>query len=236
MTDTLPAGVTVASTPYASTTCPAGAATATAGGSSVALGGGTIAANATCTISVDVTGTVAATYTNTIAASALLTTQGVSNSMPATANLTIDLAAITLSKAFAPSTIPAGGTSTLTVTIPNTAPGAVALTAVKLTDVLPSGVTVAATPNTSTTCPAGVISIAAGMSVKLSNATLAANATCTFSVDVTGTIAATYTNTIAADALTNTEGVTNSAPASANLTIDLAAITLSKAFAPSTIS
>ncbi|MBV9407705.1 MAG: hypothetical protein JO164_02710, partial [Candidatus Eremiobacteraeota bacterium] len=235
LTDNLPPGITVATTPNAATTCGAGTATATAGGTSVALSGGTLAANATCTITVSVTGTTPATYTNTIPANALNDTQGVQNPSPASAQLVIN-PTVTLGKAFSPTSIPSGGTSTLTITIPNTSAGAVALSGMTLTDNLPSGITVAATPNAATTCPSGTATATAGgTSVALSGATLAANATCTVTVSVTGTVANSYTNTIPANALNDTQGVSNPTPATAPLTITPVPLTIAKAFSPTSI-
>ncbi|HTW83248.1 MAG TPA: hypothetical protein VMD91_04150 [Candidatus Sulfotelmatobacter sp.] len=237
LTDALPTGVTVAATPNAATTCGAGTVTAVAGSGSVALSGGSVAASASCTISVSVTGTVANTYTNTISAASLTDTQNVSNGNAASANLTVTPAALAIAKAFSPATITAAGTSTLTITIPNTASGAVALTGMALSDALPAGVTIAATPNAATTCGAGTVTAVAGSgSVALSGGTLAANASCTITVNVTGTLANTYTNTIPAGALTDTQNVSNGSPASANLTIALAPTTLAKAFSPTTMA
>ena len=51
----LPAGVTVATPPTASTTCTGGTLTATNGANSLAYTGGTVSAGASCTVSVDVT-------------------------------------------------------------------------------------------------------------------------------------------------------------------------------------
>ncbi|MBN8884916.1 MAG: DUF11 domain-containing protein [Rudaea sp.] len=93
-----------------------------------------------------------------------------------------------MSKQFSPSTIASGGTSTLTITIANTAPGAVNLTGIGLTDNLPSGVSIASPPNSSTTCGAGLVStsIAAGItSVTLTGGSVSAGASCAISVNVT---------------------------------------------------
>jgi uncharacterized repeat protein (TIGR01451 family) len=237
LSDTLPAGITVGATPNAATTCGAGSVTATAGSTSIALAGGSLSANASCTISVAVTGTAANAYTNTIPANALGDTQGVTNSSPASAALTITLNTLALSKAFAPASIRANGTSVLTITIPNTSGGAVALSALTLTDTLPAGITIAALPNASTTCGAGTVTAAAGAaSVALSGGSLAANATCTIAVSVTGAMTNTYTNTIPANALGDTQGVSNASPATAALTIVPAGLTIAKAFAPASIA
>jgi len=74
---------------------------------------------------------------------AVSSAQGATNTTPATATLTVLAPGVTLSKAFAPSTIAPSGISRLTISVANTASGAIALTAMSLTDTLPSGVTIA---------------------------------------------------------------------------------------------
>lgn len=64
-TDNLPAGMEVAATPNASTTCTGGTLTAVAGTGSVTYTGGSIGAGATCTVDVDVTATAAGSLVNT---------------------------------------------------------------------------------------------------------------------------------------------------------------------------
>jgi len=94
-TDTLPAGVVIAATPNATTTCEGvGAVAATAGGSTVTLPATRSIPSAVglvagvCTMSVNVTAAVAGTYVNTIAANALQTSNG-NNAGPASATLTV---------------------------------------------------------------------------------------------------------------------------------------------------
>ncbi|MGW1883769.1 chaplin [Streptomyces sp. NPDC001970] len=81
-TDSLPAGVSVASDANASTTCGDGTVSAAAGGSSVALAGGDLAADQTsCTVTVNVTADEAGTYVNGPEA---ITTVGLNPPAPAT--------------------------------------------------------------------------------------------------------------------------------------------------------
>ncbi|HEX4480398.1 MAG TPA: hypothetical protein VH082_06285 [Rudaea sp.] len=218
LSDQLPAGVTVASTPNASTTCGGGTVTATGGDTTVALSGGSLAADASCTIVVSVTGTASGMYTNTIPANALTDTQNVTNIAPTTADLTISTPSV-ISKSFSPPTFSTGSTSTLTINIPNTAVGAVALTNMALTDNLPSGLSVASTPNASTTCGGSVSATSGATSVTLTGGSLAANATCNIVVSVTAQSTGSYTNVIPAGALTDTQGVTNTSVATAVVSV-----------------
>src|SRR5262249_5139558 len=107
-TDSLPAGVEVASTPNLSNTC-GGTPTATAGSSSVSLSGGTLASSASCAVSLNVQGTTQGAKTNSVTVSS---TEG-GASTPATATLTV-LAPPTISKALAAPPIPLHSTTTIT--------------------------------------------------------------------------------------------------------------------------
>jgi hypothetical protein len=125
-----------------------------------------------------------------------------------------------LSKAFAPSAVAAGAPSTLTITLSNQSqPGAATLGA-DLTDTLPAGLLVAATPNASTTCPAGTVTAnARSSSVSLSaGAQIPASATCTVSVDVSAAASGLFTNTLPAGALQTDLG-NNHEPAQATLVV-----------------
>src|SRR5205807_1171934 len=112
-TDSLPAGLIVASTPNLSNTC-GGTATATAGSGSVSLSGGTVAASASCSVSVNVQGTTAGDKNNSVTVSS--TEAGAST--PATATVTV-VAPATISKAFGAGSVPLNGTTTVTFTISN---------------------------------------------------------------------------------------------------------------------
>ena len=100
-----------------------------------------------------------------------------------------------ITKSFAPSTIPINGISTLTITIDNTQAGAIALSALALNDVFPADVVIAATPNESTTCTTGtVIATAAANNIDLSGASLGAGSSCSFQADVTAPSAGAKAN------------------------------------------
>jgi uncharacterized repeat protein (TIGR01451 family) len=126
---------------------------------------------------------------------------------------------VTLSEAFTPASVVLNGAAQLLITIGNSGTLAASLTGMTLADTLPTGVTVATTPNASTTCGSGTVAAAAGAgAVTLSGGSLAANASCTITVGVTSPTASTYANAIAAGALTTTQGATNLA-ATANLAV-----------------
>ncbi|MGA8148773.1 MAG: IPTL-CTERM sorting domain-containing protein [Gallionellaceae bacterium] len=94
LTDTLPAGMVIAPTPNASTTCGA-IVTASAGTNTVTLAaaGSTIPGFAgplvgSCTVMVNVTAPTGGSFLNTLAVNALQTTGGINNLAPASATLT----------------------------------------------------------------------------------------------------------------------------------------------------
>ncbi|MFC4819894.1 S8 family serine peptidase, partial [Dokdonella ginsengisoli] len=226
LTDTFPANLVVASTPAASTTCTSGTVTATAGAGSVSLGSGAkIPASGACTVTVSVTSTVNGSYDNVIAAGALQTDAG-NSTAEATATLTVNASGLnppTLAKAFAPTSISEGGTSTLTITLSNDNASALTLSG-DLVDTFPNGLVVATAPNASTTCGGAVTAAAGGGSVTLagSGSSIPASGSCTVKVDVSSAAAASYTNTIPAGALQTSAG-SNAADASATLTVTSAA-------------
>ena len=122
LVDTFPAGLAVASTPNASTTC-GGAVTANAGDGSVTLGatGSTIPANGACAIAVDVSAADAGSYANTIPAGALQTDQG-NSAIAANATLTVSgTPSATVTPASLSITAPTDGNGTATLNIANAA-------------------------------------------------------------------------------------------------------------------
>ena len=122
-----------------------------------------------------------------------------------------------ITKSFAPAAVAVDTPSTLTFTLSNA--NAFAANGVAFTDTYPSGLVNAATPNASTTCGGTVTAPAAGGSVALSGATIPASGTCTVSVSVSSSTAASYPNTLAAGGLTSTNATANTATANATLTV-----------------
>jgi len=218
LTDNLPVNVAVAPTPVASTTC-GGTVTAVASATSVSLAGGTIPAAGSCQIRMNVVSNVSGVYTNTIPASQLTTVEGITNENPASDVLTVSNPP-TITKQFSPGVIPAGGTSTLTITLGNTNSSAMTLSSI-LTDTLPTApgnVLVAGTPNVQKTCPGAVIAGAGAGTVSYASGAQIPLGGCTISVDVTAATPGTHNNTIPAGALQTTLG-NNLQPANASLMV-----------------
>jgi uncharacterized repeat protein (TIGR01451 family) len=148
----------------------------------------------------------------------------------------------TLSKAFGPATIDAGGVSVLTITLSNANDTAASLTT-PLIDTLPSGVVIAATPDAGTTCGGTPTADAGGSTVTLTGGSIPANGSCAVTAHVTATAAGSYINSLAAGALQTSNG-NNAAPAVATLAVKTPVVvppavvppTLVKAFSPATIN
>ncbi len=239
-TDTMATNVAIAGTP-ASPQC-GGAITFTAGPpGSITLTGGTIPANSNCTIVFDVTSSVAGTYDNTVGANTITNDQVVGHAAFSTNPDLVVAAAggpVGLTKAFQTNPIQIGATSRLRITI--TAPADTGLNGIQVTDTLPSGLVIAATPVPATTCPGGVarLTAVAGTNVitfsnLASDPLLAAGASCNIDVWVTSTTPGDYTNTIPASTVVTAQGRTNATDATANLRVS--SITTSKAFYPTTV-
>lgn len=254
--DTLPSGVTVPSGANPVTTC-TGATVSAPTSSQVQVSGGTIAAassgvSATCYAETDVLVAAQGDYVNTIAAGAVTASSGgttVTNSQPASDTLrakspleiqeaidgkTLD-SAIQSGASFttgSASTTP-GTPKTLTIRLRN--PNSAALTGTAFTNALPTGLVVATTPNAATTCTSGmIVATASSTGIRLSGATIPANGTCTVTVDVLSNISGTYTDSIAAAAVSTNEGVTNTEPTSAQIIISTPPA-VAKQFSPAVI-
>ncbi|MBT54267.1 MAG: hypothetical protein CMF72_12835 [Mameliella sp.] len=210
VTDNLPAGMVVAATPNASTTCTGGTLTATSGSGTVSYSGGAVAASASCIIAVDVTAATAGALVNTTGD----LTSSLGNSGSASDTLTV-VPQPAFTKAFSPASISLGQSSTLTFTIDNTGSG-LAATSISFIDTLPANLVVAPTPNASTTCTGGTLSATGGAgTLSYTSGSLAGASSCTVNVDVVPTAAGALNN-LTGD-LTSSLG--NSGPASATLTV-----------------
>jgi uncharacterized repeat protein (TIGR01451 family) len=224
LSDTLPTGYTISNPANVTNSC-GGMVTAVAGSGSVSLSGGTLATGATsCQLAVDVrVPLTAGTATNTIPANTLTTAQGVSYNKDATATITTTSSFVTLNKAFTPTNILAGGVSTLTLLIANNNPSAANLTGVALSDVFPTGMTIAPTPNASFTgagCTLGTLTANAGDSqVSLAGSSITAGSLCSITVSVTANFTGSLTNDLATNSLTSDQGVSNTNNPSATLVL-----------------
>ena len=207
--DTLPAGLVIATPNGLTGTCGAGTITATAGTNVISLSGGTIAASSSCTFSVNVTGIAAGTQNNTTG-NVTSTEGGTGGTASASVNV---VAPPSIAKVFNPSSIALNATTSLTFTITNPAANTVALTGVAFTDTLPTGLTVA---NATSSVCGGTLTATAPTGISLTGATIAANGQCQFSVTVTGAASGQYTNTTGNVSSTN-GGTGNTA--TANLTV-----------------
>ena len=238
LTDALPTNVFLAN-PVSSTMNGCGASaslTAVSGGTSVTLTNGTIAPNSTCVITVNVTSSEQGSYVNSIPANSLQTQQGVTN--PNGDNARLNVQELGLAKQFAPGTIQAGGTTTVTIILRN--PTGTPYTGVNITDNLPAPLTVSGPA--ATTC-GGTVSTTP-TSVTLAGGTIPAGSittpgTCNITVPVTaplGTPTTTIENNIPANSVTTDQGGSNLLPADDDLRVTGTDVSASKTFNPATIS
>lgn len=226
-TDNLPVGLVVATPPNVSGSC-GGAVTANAGASSISLSGATLAANGNCLFSVNVTGTTAGLKNNSVQ----LSTTELGAGATANASVTV-IAPPTIAKAFAPTSITAGGSSTVTLTLSNgNTTGA--LTGAAFTDTLTNmsavGGTVGGTcaGTNPTTLPAGATALS------FSGITIPNNGNCTVTFAVTSTTAGDHPNTTSGVTTTQTP-TAGTASNTAMLTV-IAPPTIAKSFAPATVA
>jgi len=226
--DTLVAGITVASG-TTSNVCGTGTLTTTnATNGTIVLTGGGVAANSSCMFSVTVIGAAAGTQSNTTGA--VTSNEGGTGTTSNMATLTV-VAPPQISKAFGASSIALNGTTSLTITISNPSGNTVSLTGVGFTDTLPSGLT--ATTATSSACSTGSLAITntSVTLITLTGGTIAANGSCTIVVTVTGATSGQKNNVTGA--VTSGNGGTG-LTASASVTVGTPP-SIAKAFANATI-
>ena len=191
--------------------------------------GGSVAAGQTCTLAVDVQGRRVGALESQ---SGALTSDLPADTPGARATLTVVRSLpLSVSMAFSPPVIRAGGVSRLSYDLRNVTVFEQA-TSVSLSDTLPPGVVVADPPDAQTTCTGGTLTAAAGSdTITFTGGVFDANAACTISVDMTSTVPGSYRN--------ETESVTSSlgasTPAEATLTVDPEAPGFARVFAPDSV-
>lgn len=222
-TDLLPAGLQVAATPAASTTCGGTPTWApVAGATELVFGaptGASIPLSSSCTVSVNVTATQGGAFQNI--SSFVSSSNGGTNSGAsgiATASLTV-IAPPSIEKLFAPNPVLQGGTSTLTFTVanPNTSNP---ISGVAFSDTFPiaPAAMVVANPTGASTSGCGTPTfspVAGAAGIAFSGGTIAANGTCTVTVNVTAPTTGAYPNTSGA-----VSHIVNGSPVNGNTASD----------------
>lgn len=239
-TDLLPqsvdGGMFIANPPQISTGTCGGSLTALPGATSFTFSGGYLAGSATCTLTVRVTMNVVDNLTNTLTAGSVTTSNGASNSQPASATLH-NAGGASVSKYFGPNPIFAGdgNISILTIVIQNLS--SFPLTGVGLVDTLPEGMSFAVPPEPNQCGLSGLITID-GNRMTLSSGRVEAFSSCQIVLQVTAPTAGTYTNCITEDSLTNAEGIPNEDVSCDTLTVNQppAAPVITKAFSPNPVA
>ena len=194
-TDTFPAGLvaSAAAVTVTGTGCTGFApATVTAGATSFALTAGTLPAQASCVVSFPVHSATQGNYVNT--AGGVTTTQTVVAGAPSN-SAALGVGLIGAAKAFSPSTIASGGTSTVTVTLTN--PTVVPQTGAAFTDTLVNLSTSGAAQVVGGTCTGTTpSSLAAGLtSLSFTGINILASSSCTVTFVVTSSATGVQTNT-----------------------------------------
>ena len=132
--------------------------------------------------------------------------------------LTVTPAPPTVTQAFSPTSIGANTAATLMITFVNT--NGFALTQSGFTETVPAGLTVQTSPAPTTTCSgaAGTLTSSAS-TVTMAGANIPANGSCTMTLSVMSATAGSFTNSIAAHALSTGPAGSNAAGGSAALTV-----------------
>ena len=224
-TDTLPAGLVVASPSGIVNTC---GGTASASGSVVSLPAATpgalAAATASCTIKVNTVAAAAGTYTNGAANISLAS----SNLDASSANATVNyLAPAGIAKAFSPSVIAPNGTSIITFTLAN--PNSITLTSAGFSDTLSNMSSFSAQTATGSCGGVGSNSFTLGQTGLLTFSGLSIPpGGCTVSIIVTSAIPGTQNNT--ASGVTTAQTSVGAVSNTAQLTVTSFPPTIGKTF------
>jgi uncharacterized repeat protein (TIGR01451 family) len=186
-TDPAVAGLNISSVSCATAgaTCPASFTVADMQGAGIALP--SMPNNSSITFTVVGTYTGSPVSPTTLTNTANATVSGQTNTASDTDTVMVPP---TVAKSFSPSSIAAGGTSTLTVTLTNPTT-TVNITGAAFTDNYPAAMKNSGTPTLTNTCGGTATAAANGTSLSLSGATIPKGGSCSVSVQVTTTTSAT---------------------------------------------
>lgn len=232
-------GMVVAPTTNASTTCPGGLITAAPGADSVAISGVSLNATESCELTVNVTSNTVGGIVNYIPIGALTSDQGISNNGQASTSLSTQNN-VGVQKKFTPNVVKPGERSRLRITFYN--PTVQPLASIAVVDTLPSGVTVPAGANPTTSCSGATVSSPASNQVAVAGGNIPAASgatpeTCYAEIDVVVASQGEYTNVISAGSVTATAGgypVNNAQPTS-DVLYAKTPLEIHKAFADKTL-
>jgi uncharacterized repeat protein (TIGR01451 family) len=209
---------------------------AVADGTSIQISGATIAPGATCTVVRKVTSSdTGGVYVNRILKNTLISDQGWTEKNDRTATLTVQ-SGFSLSKQFNPSTVTPNTPSILVITLKNDTDNPI--TGATVTDTLPAGALIAATPDSATSCSTGTVTATPGTNLlKITGASVPSRVAgvagiCTFNAYVVSTTTGPRNNSIGANTSTTNQGLTNIQAATATLTVQAMTVGITKAFTP----
>ncbi|HEX3847148.1 MAG TPA: S8 family serine peptidase, partial [Steroidobacteraceae bacterium] len=162
------------------------------------------------------TGTAAVSFGSSGATTSAPSSAGTSASA-CPASLTVTPAAPTVTESFSPASVTENAASTLTITFNDG--NAFDLTQAAFTETVPSGLTVESSPAPTTTCSGSGTLANTASSVTMTGAYIPAKGSCSITLSVESATATSYTNTIAAHALSTGPAGSNAAAVSATLTV-----------------
>ena len=232
--DLYPANLVNTANPTPVLSCTAGSSATltggTAGGSGIGLSGGTLRPGGSCTLTVYVTSSTAANYTNS---TGIIASANAGSGAAASAVLNVSaLTPPTLGMSFSPAsiaTVPAGGSSALTITLSNA--NSTIITGLAFGDTLPAGMSVAGLPGTPNSCGGTLSAPVGGSALSLTGGSIPANGSCSVTVNVTAAAAGAYFNSVP-QAITANAGVASQASATFYV---LAPPLVAKSFTPDAI-
>jgi hypothetical protein len=224
-TDKFPPGMVTAKSGWIHNDCPGGRLETAPGSTEITFSGASLPPGGWCTVSIDVTVTTPGQKINQT--DPIRSDAGFGRSSNQ-AVIWVRSSPPTITKAFGATSVQVNGTTSLSLTINN--PNGFPLTGVGFSDPFPAGLSVSGTPTT--TCSGAVT--AGTSTLSLAGGTLAANASCTVSVNVkVGTITGAISNT--ASPVTSNEAPVGSASNTATITVTGVAPTISNAFGATSV-